>query len=582
MNGKNRRILSILLAASSCTTALFVPFFAVGCGYFPNSSSSSDKPIESVDNARTQLFVFNTDFGVDSGWLMQAKTRFESAHASDTCWEQGKTGVQVVIRNTSRTAQEEVDEILENREEVYFTQQTDYRNLLKKGLLANLTETVTGPLLGESRSIEQKLTETQREYFGITEAETDGMANGSEQTAKYYALPYAYSHFGIVYNVELFDKMGYYFAAEPQENGSPFISTENKKKSLGADGKENTADDGLPTTYSEFFTLCDYILENDQTPLTFGGENYEEYLTWLTDALAAEENGYAQTVLQYTLDGVATNLGSIRDAKFKQDETDLTITEENGYELARSAGNYYALEFTKKLTGQTKYHDQSAFKRYRSQAQARKDFIWRSADGETSDIAMLLDGSWWESGATEAFSQLTEKIGERGGKMHRQFVWMPLPTATAQTEKESVLVDCLGSMAFIKSNVAEWKKPLAEEFLRFIYSDEELRAYTRETGTLSALDYTLQASDVGKLSLFGRSLLAAREDGKTVYPYSTAKTYVKNERFFEVTQKWRASFVFAAAEQYPIDAFKNRNLSVVDYFNGMFKYRRETWETLEK
>ena len=167
MKRRSRRFLSFILTATSFCSIVATSFSLSGCFSMAGDSTSSDRPIESVDEERTQLFVFNTDFGVDASWLMQAKERFEAEHALDTGWEQGKTGVQVVVRHTSRTAQEEADEILENREEVYITQQTDYRYMQRRGLLADLTATVTATMPGEARTIADKLDEEQECYFGI-------------------------------------------------------------------------------------------------------------------------------------------------------------------------------------------------------------------------------------------------------------------------------------------------------------------------------------------------------------------------------------------------------------------------------
>lgn len=568
MKASNQKILSLMLAS------LLV--FGVGCNKQTSTDEEFDIPTESVDEERTQLFVFNTDFGVDSAWLMEAKQRFEAMHASDE-WEEGKRGVQVVVRSTSKTAMDVENTILTDREEVYFTQESDYRYLAEKGLLADITQVVTATPSGGESSIEGKLTQQQRSYFGVSSEDE------ADTPPTYYALPHEFLHFGIVYNIELFDQMGYYFGFEPQEDGNPFVENAQSKKSLGQDGLPNTADDGLPTTYAEFFTLCDYILGKKQTPITWGGSSYEVYLNWLTNALATDCDGFDQAMLQYTFDGTATGLGSIQNATFKFDSKPTQITTENGYELARSAGNYYAMEFMKKLIAPSlKYFDSAAFKKGRGQSEARKEFLWKGEDGEISDIAMLVDGCWWESDSTSFLEEAAAENGDGFAKTERRFGWMPLPKASVdKVGKQQTIVDCLGSMAFIKANVAEWKKPLAEDFLRFIYSDAELRAYTRTTGLVKPLNYALKDEDKNGLSEFSKSVLAAQSASKILYPYSTSELFLKNERFFSISEKWCASFVLAAEEQYPVEAFKNSNMTVIDYFNGLIKYRKEAWGNLK-
>ena len=576
---KKRKIFPVCLSFMLASTALLGAVACNGRG----GDSIIDPPTESVDEERTQLYVFNTDFGVDSAWLMDAKQRFETLYESASL-EPNKKGVQVVVRNTHKTAMDVESTLLTDREEVYFTQESDYRYLAGKGLLADVTDAVTAKITMDKQSatasepsIVEKLSSQQKAYYSIAET-----GAGMDATVKYYAVPYAFSQFGIVYNVELFDKMGYYFAATPNADGTPFITLENQTKSLGADGKAGTFDDGLPTTYQEFFTLCDYILSKKQVPITWGGASYEVYLSWLTNALAVDYEGLQQALLQYTFNGEATNLGTIQNATFKVDDHSTQITPDNAYELARSAGNYYALGFMKKLLGgAVKYYDVSAFKKNSSQDEARKEFIWKGEDGELSDIAMLFDGSWWESDATPSFETLAEEHGETCAKENRRFGWMPLPKASdGKASRSQTITDCLGSMAFIKSNIAGWKKPLAEDFLRFIYSEAELLSYTKTTGTLPAVSCSLDESDIASLTYFGQSLLAANSTAEILYPYSSSELFTRNERFFSPLEKWRASFVFASEEQYPIYAFKARNMSVIDYFNGMQKYRMEMWPSV--
>ena len=118
--------------------------------------------------------------------------------------------------------------------------------------------------------------------------------------------------------------------------------------------------------------------------------------------------------------------------------------------------------------------------------------------------------------------------------------------------------------------------------MQFLYSDAELCAYTQNTGTMRAVSYALSEADEASLTYFGQSLLATNHGAEVLYPYSTAELFLRNERFFSVSEKWRASFVFASEEQYPIYAFKARNMSVIDYFNGMKKYREEMWQSLTR
>ena len=154
------RILTCLLcaaiAAASCLSA-------ASCG--PQQRPGE----EAVDPNRTQIYVYNFYGGYGSDWLAAAKTRFEEKHKDDTNWEEGKKGVQVIIRNKKDAVMGISSQILANTEEVYFTEYAYYYTLLGEGVLGDITGAVTDPLseYGETRSIADKLSAEQRSYFGV-------------------------------------------------------------------------------------------------------------------------------------------------------------------------------------------------------------------------------------------------------------------------------------------------------------------------------------------------------------------------------------------------------------------------------
>lgn len=531
-------------------------FVGVGCGGMQGSSTPV-YPVEKDDEMRTQLYVYNSAYTQDMEWLNVLKAEFESLHAQDTCWETGKKGVQVVIHNVASDFENDAAQILKNREEVYFAFDADVRALQKGGALADLTSLVNEQET-EGVAIKSKLTESQQAYYSIEE-------NGA---AAYYALPDRFGSVGFVYNETLFEEKGYYFSEDGTAE-KPFVADMGGAKTLGADGVRGTWDDGLPVTQDAFFTLCRRIAQDENIPVLWSGSEYDKYLTWLAASLAAAENGYEQTMLNYTLTGTATNLGSIKNGGFAADGQATEISPVNGYELARSAGNYYALDFIEELTdlkngycGDVNYTEDFT----KTQAALRKAF--ESGLGGEKRIAMIVDGTWFE-GADDTFS--TERTL---GDADQRFAWMPSPLVTNRTGAESVMVDCLRSSAFIKANVEGWKMPLAQEFLRFAYTDDALRGYTELTGVQKALDYDLGESG----SSFENSVRQVRRDARQVYPYSMAEAFLLNERFFSPNELWRAKYGgMATPNQYPSVAFIKNNTSVVDYFNGMYKYRKDNW-----
>ncbi len=559
----------------------------IGCENTPIYSTPSE-PVEEVDEHRTQLYLYNTDFSGGSDWLQRIADKFELLHTEDTGWEDGKTGVQVIVRTSTDIDEDLTARLKTGAEEIYFSQTPAYRALAKQDLLLDLTDVVSANLPSETRSIADKMSSAQKEYYGVpTESQRSGESDldALDESLAYYAIPYRSGSFGFVYNVDLFEKHGYYFAAEPMSELDPFVQTAAERRSAGADGEWNTFDDGLPATYAEFFVLCDKISANGHVPVTWGGASYGEYLTWLTNALATDCDGYAQTMMRYTLEGEAKGLGSIRHGGFLASETPTQITEGNGYELVRSTGVYRALEFVRKLTTTDRYYDGEAFRTSRSQADAQADFMaGEKLTGAPmkKPIAMLADGSWWQSGMAARVEPETAAANAEEANEPR-FGFMPLPKATkGQVGERSTLFNCLSSSVFVSSRVEEWKKPLVEDFLRFIGSDEIIKDYMLTSNSSVALDVTLTEAEAEGLSDFGKSALKIRVNADTVSPYSTNRLFLKNENYFSAQEFWGATFALASPIQYPAEAFRKNNVSVVDYFNGMIKNRGESWGDLKR
>lgn len=534
---------------------------------------------EAVDPNRTQIYVYNFYGGYGSDWLSALKTRFEEEHKNDTNWEEGKTGVQVIIRNKKDAVMGISSQILANTEEVYFTEYAYYYTLLGEGVLGDISEAVTQPLseFGETRSIADKLSEEQRTYFGVEQ----------EGETHYYGLPHYAGYSGLIYNIDLFEEEGYYFAKTPSDNtrDGRFVDQYNTERSAGPDGVEGTFDDGLPATYEEFFTLCDYIADGGAIPVTWNGEDYWHYLNNLVQALQADYEGLDQTMLNYTLNGDATTLATVSGDTVTV-EPSTAIDESNAYELARQAGKYYGLSFIEKLINEDKYHNSLAFNTTFSFLNAQEDFLYGGNDGQTKPSAMLCDGVWWEMEAEETFEAMVAQRGDAYSKYNRRFGFMPLPKATEEEVAEAgktaeaggspyTLYDGIYSMCFMKANVAEWKKPLILDFIRFAHSDQSLVEFSTVTNTLKAFNYTIEGEDYDKLTPFGQSLVNLSQNSDVVYPFSTNATYIQNQAFFGTHEQFRSNA--GKGYQYAALAMHDDKVTAAQYFAGMADYYFKNW-----
>ena len=548
--------------------AVMLTFGVVGCSTPSDVVSSDDTQIE-IDEKRTQLYVFNYAAGYGTEWMSRAIEEYESLHINDV-YEEGKVGVQIVPTHLKK--KRDAAEILQNKEEVYFTESVvQYYQAINEGAFADITDAVVGANAYESgKTIESKLTEEQKSYYG-------SQKNGK---TTYYGIPHYSGAFGIIYDIDLFEEKGFYFkdgykASDALEEH--FIYAVDDKKTAGPDGKYNTTDDGLPTTYTEFLELCEYISSIGLTPMCWSGANYAGYLTMLYNQLVVNDAGLEESLLTYTMDGTTDKLGSVNDkGEFVKDKTATTITPNTAYELYRHESKYTALEFLRELIKTDKYHNNTAFTNTHEQTTAQDDFLWSGKDNMTKSMAMLADGVWWQAEANETFKAMETQLSS-WGKMSRNFGWMPLPKAE-QKDQKNVYFDTLYSMCFIKKNIASWKMDLAVDFLQFMHTDASLKQFTTITNTPKAYKYSMNDTELSALTPFGRSVFEYKQNGDVLYPVSNEPKFLNNQSIFAAGEGYKATLDID--QMYPSMTFHEKGVSAKAYFDGMYTYWSKKWSTL--
>ncbi len=558
-----KRFMSVMLV---CILVLSLALVS-GCSVGPEGD-------EQIDETRTQLYVYTYDGGYGSDWLYAVKRRFEELHKDDEL-ETGKKGIQVYVTAQKVGVGQLLNQVLDDRHEIYFSEYADYYSYRALGILGDITEAVTRPLTeyGETRSIENKLTKEQQEYYSV---------DGDDGKEHFYGLPHYSGYSGLTYNKALFDSKMYYFA---DSRGSAledrFIASAADKKSAGPDGVYKTEDDGLPATYEEFFTLCEWISKNGDTPVNWNGYDYNNYLGHLLDALVADYEGLDQMKLQFTLNGTAKDLGTVNaSGEFVKDAADLTITASNGYELGRQAGRYYALKFLQELITTDKYHNSNAFNSGYSQINAQEDFLYGGEDGKTKPVAMLLDGIWWMSEATTTFNTMVDSMGQDYSKMNRDFRFMPLPNASdAKTNekaegRKTLLYDHQRSICFMKANVPEFKCELALDFIRFVNSDESLVEFTQIVNAPKALEYKMTDEQMEGMTEFGKSIVRMRENSEVIYPYSGSNDYLARSSVITVSSSLMTN---GTKYGYPGRVFHEDTVGLKDYFEGIKRGMQSNW-----
>lgn len=548
-----------------CAMLMFSVAFTTGCDH-----DAGDPFSEAIDTNRTQIYVYNFYAGFRADWLISAKRQFEELYA-DYEGVNGKKGVQILMDNRKEYFTDATTTIKTGTNEVYFTEYMYFHAPQAAGAFYDITDWVTTPLTeyGETRSIIDKMTDAQKEYFSIEQNETD----------KYYALPHYSSYEGIIYNKDLWKEKGFYISKSNRNATSAYdrYTDDLSDLSEGPDGVAGTGDDGMPATYAEFYDLCRYIKQRGVTPFIWSGIQYKNYLNGLYKSLITDYEGGAQMRLNYTLNGTATDLINGDGSRYgNASGTQITETS-NPYDLARQEGRLKGLEFLETIIDNTDWQSAGAYDGVLSHTDAQAKYLASGKDGSNA-IAMLIDGSWWEGEATDAFNDTNRRYGA-GGKMERSFGFMPMPKATPEKiGTKQTFLDTAQGVTFVKSTLAEEKKDIVGKFIRFVHSDKMLREFTQITSALKAFRYDIdESSDTWEnMTLFAKDLWKqSKNAADIVYPISDSRLFANNQAFFEHGRYYRSN-LGGHLYEYAAEAL-HAGYSARQVFEAMIAYQKDVW-----
>lgn len=551
-----KRLLSLAIVAVIATSCLG----AVACGKTKIEDDGGDK---------TVLYVTNYNGGFGDKWIAEAERRFEEKYANES-FEEGKTGVDIRVSNEHDGGDAYFSKVDAATSDVFFIESVDYYEWASNGKLLDITDVVNDSSSGES--IYSKMNEEQREYYNYN------------NTGKYYAIPHHDHQAGLVYDVDLFEEEGLFFAkngapSEKEYTGSVKF-TGGTERSAGPDGVYKTSDDGLPATYEEFYALCNYMAgkkdaETDIVPLIWSGTNRGDYMDWFLSELTADYEGKEQLEINYTFDGTAKNLISIDKSGNITKLGDTEITSSTGYKIYQSAGRYYALEFLDKIVDTDGWNAENNFgtlDQLTAQYQylASKDGI-RTQGGKTVRYAFLMDGCWWENEASKSFDTLVDTKGNSYSKTSRNFAFMPLPKATADKIGEGVTIATTDvTDAFIRASIKPNKIKVAKAFLKFCYEDAQLISFNTITGLPASVDYELSGTEYNSLSNYGQSLYDVRKS--VVAPYSQNAVYLNNYSALRLCK------TFSVGGEKAVDSLKGAK-TAKDYFRSLCGNKTQnSWE----
>ena len=517
--------------------------------------------VEENNSGKSVLYVSNYAGGFGEEWMNEIEKRFETTY-TDAEFEPGKKGVDIKVSQNKTLGNEYFNKVESVPEEVFFVEKIDYAAWVNQGKMLDISDIVTeNNSRDNGKSILSKMSDEEQNYY--------------KSEGAYYALPHHEHQAGLIYDIDLFEQEELYFA----ENGAPSESgytgmaayTGTGNKSAGPDGKYETADDGLPATYDEFYMLCNYMISKqsdvDITPILWSGTNRNDYIDWFLSELTADFEGEKQLKLNYTFDGIAKNLIAIDKNGAVSELEDTKISSSNGYLVYQSEGRYRALEFFDKVVDTKAWYNESANFGSLSHTEAQYNYLLGATGLSDTRYAFLIDGCWWENEATDSFDSIVDRKGEEFSKTSRRFAFMPLPKAMEEQIGDPFTIATTDvTMGFIKSNISASKIDLAKTFLKFCYEDEQLKMFNTVSGLPAAVDYSLDDDEYKSLSRFGKSIYDVKD--KVVAPYSQNPIYVNN---FE-TLKLASTFVYGG--KHAVDAL--RTTDAASYFRSLYSAKNET------
>ncbi len=539
---KKPRRICVFLALVMTVSALSV--WLTGC--------NGEDGVIDVDEDKTQLYVYSYNGGVGNDWLDATIAAFEAKYA-DVSFEEGKKGVQVIPDKQKATALSQVDSFLNSTYDVIFNESLRYNEWAAKGNLLDITDLVN-EVGDDGKTIVSKLS-------------PDKVTALTARDGRYYALPHYEAFRGVVYDIDLFEENNLYFAAD--RTYSDFILSGTEARSAGPDGIVGTTDDGLPATYEEFFRLCDHMVELGITPFIWSGAQsaYSEFLLYaLSDTMAGAEG--AKLNYNYGVGSSDNHTNIVTGfSGGKPVVESVAITEENGYLLRQTEAKYRSLEFLFNIFNKSEYYYKDSMGTLTmSNTETQQTYLFSKL--ENKPIAMMIEGTFWEKEAASSIELSVSAYGDAA--KNRNFGWMALPgvydgTVDAGNGTKQVLNDYLNAYCGINANCSGASLEVAKLFVKFCYSEEGLNIFTKSTGMLRGVNYTLTEDTLSHLSGFYKNLIELRNESDVITPMSASVLFINNEHALTFHENYWNSEEFI----YPVAAFRGGMKKAQDYFEGM-------------
>ncbi|HAS56440.1 MAG TPA: hypothetical protein DCR94_04230 [Firmicutes bacterium] len=529
------------------------------CG---GSDGGNSSKITTVD-----IMLFNGTAGID--FMNKCTQRFQELH-KNTSFEEGKTGINFKIRSAKGISFN--TEMRTSGDDIFMYEGVpDIYSLSAQKFLLNLDDIV--------EPMKDKI-------------EPDLLKRISGNDGSYYALPHYEWFPGVSYDKDLFDEKNLYFADpsvsiddKEEYNGNYgkayFIADKSVTKSVGPNGIRGDYDDGLPSSLEEFNILCDKMMSDfNISPLLLCGSGtyYSWYLPIAMWASLTGGDGMRNVYCNWTNQEVEVVTGYSDENIFRSDSglkkpttEKIVLNDENGYKMYNMANRYYSMAFFEMALKNEWIDKEQLANANGTPTEADNWFI----NGHNSKrYGMLWDGSYWchEAAAEFATYDKVHASEKTSNVSPRHISFMPLPTQlTGQVEegkgKKPTLMNVGNTVTFANSRVARnGKEKAVKEFLKFMYSNDELAAFSELTGLTAPIDYTYDASKLG--NTYYDDLATYRKDADVIQCASDSPRFKKNYDSFYMSYGMTLNHFTAPDGTALTDAY----LNAMQHYNCDAKY----------
>ena len=510
----------------------------------------------------TTVYIQGYEAGVNLNWLRTLCAEFEEIH-KNTSFRDGEKGVEFKIEPVSST---DSASMLHSNIHLYVSHGAagadTGRTLSQQGKLVSIDDAVSEkneirytedgePYLVSIR--DKVMYNYYNEILCSTEASTNLDEDGQAYN-KCYALPsygiatgLSYDAYNFKYNglyladpawTETADADGLFNEYTCKFGTAKFVApsgsgnlAEGVKLACGNDGVYGTPDDGLPTSMTEFFILCDYMKNQfGISPLSAYGGSFAKRNEMVKN-LWASLGGFDTFQSSYTYDSRYNDVEIVTgwsnndmwegiDYIKAPTTTKLPITLQNGYQANDAVARYYAIAFLQIAKTEGWYSTWTEDKNV-SHLDGEEKFVLNGIDGNEK-CGMLIEGNYWynESKKFGTMKIFRDKVKySRPGVTEPDIKWMSLPTLVTGTVEpnadqtqfnERFQPQQAGSCIFLNARFKDdaGMQDLLAQFMQYIHTDDALSFYTGDQGVFRAgMLYDVREKDVANLSGFQKSYL---------------------------------------------------------------------------